>query len=246
MLAEKIAVVTGGSRGIGRAVARELARNGAKVLINYVRNAAAAEETCREIAATGSVASAFQADVSEEEGAQALITRAVEQWGGIDILVNNAGITRDKLLVNMSLDEWETVMATNLRGAFLCTKYTLKFMLRRRYGKVINITSISGILGNAGQANYAAAKAGLIGLTMSVAQEYGPRGICSNAVAPGFIDTEMTRAVPEEVQRQKVDQVLLRRYGLCADVAGAVLFLSSPMSDYVNGTVLRVDGGIRF
>ena len=244
VLAGQAAVVTGGSRGIGRAIALALAAEGCRVVINYHSNAAAAQQVVAEIEALGSQALAVQGDVSLAEQAQALIEQAQEAFGAVDILVNNAGITRDNLLMRMSEADWDAVLDTNLKGAYNCVRAVQRGMLRRRAGRIIQISSVSGLRGNAGQANYAAAKAGLIGFTKAVARELAPRGITANAVAPGFIETDMTHALGQEMMAQVQAQIPLQRLGRPQDVAAAVVFLASPQAAYITGQVLCVDGGL--
>jgi len=240
----RVAIVTGGSRGIGRAIALRLASEGCHVIVNYQRNSQAAEEVVQEICTRGGEAIAVQADVSQAEGAKQLAEAALNAYGTIDILVNNAGITRDGLLARMSEADWDAVIDTNLKGAFHCIKAVQRTMLRNRSGRIIQISSISGVRGNAGQANYSAAKAGLIGLTKSVARELASRNITVNAVAPGFVDTEMTRELGTVVIEQALSQVPLGRLGKPEDVAAAVAFLASPEAAYITGQVLGVDGGL--
>ena len=240
----RVAIVTGASRGIGRAVAMELALGGAKVVVNYRQNAAAAQEVVEHIRAGGGEAIAVEGDVSQHGAAEALVEAAIKSFGRLDILVNNAGIARDALVMRMSEADWEAVLATNLKGAFLCTRAALRPMLRARWGRIINVASVVGIMGNAGQANYAAAKAGLIGLTRAVAREVGSRGITVNAVAPGFIETEMTAALPDGLRQEVMKQIVLGRFGQPSDVAAVVSFLASERASYITGQVLNVDGGM--
>lgn len=238
------AVVTGASRGIGRAIALELARLGAPVAVNYAGRREAAEEVVDLITARGGRAVAIQADVAEPAEAQRLVGEAEALLGPVGILVNNAGITRDNLLLRMKEEDWEDVLKTNLSGVFHCTQAALRGMLKRRSGRIISIASIVGLTGNAGQANYAAAKAGIIGFTKSVAKEVASRGITVNAVAPGFIATEMTGKLPVEVQEAYRSRIPLGRFGEPEDVARAVAFLASEEAAYITGQVLAVDGGL--
>jgi 3-oxoacyl-[acyl-carrier protein] reductase len=239
-----VALVTGGSRGIGRAIALRLAAQGCRVVVNYHSNGQAAEQVVQEIAAAGGEALAVQADVSLAEGARQLVDAAIGAYGTVDILVNNAGITRDGLLMRMSEEDWDAVLDTNLKGAFHCIKAVQRIMLRNRSGRIIQISSISGVRGNAGQANYAAAKAGLIGLTKAMARELASRNITVNAVAPGFIDTDMTRGLGTDLVQQAIGQIPLGRLGTPQDVASAVAFFASPEAAYITGQVLGVDGGM--
>jgi 3-oxoacyl-[acyl-carrier protein] reductase len=241
---DKIAVVTGSSRGIGRAIAERLAGGGAKVVVNYRGNEAAAKEVVAHIKANGGDAIAVQADVSIVAEAEALIEAAKKAFGRIDILVNNAGTTRDTLIMRMSEEDWDVVIDTNLKGTFNCIKAVTRQMMRQKYGRIVNITSVAGIAGNAGQANYASAKAGLIGLTKTVAKELGSRGITCNAVAPGFVPTDLTASLPEELIQQAVERTPLGRTGTAEDMAAAVAFLASDEASYVTGQVLAVDGGL--
>ncbi len=244
MLSGKVAVVTGGSRGIGRAVCIALAKEGAKVAVNYAANARAADEVTAICKAFGTEAIAVKADVSIASESEALIKKTVSHFGSIDILVNNAGITRDNLIMRMSEEDFDQVMNVNLKSAFLCAKHTARFMLKQRKGRIINISSVVGIGGNAGQVNYAASKAGIIGLTKSLAKELAGRNITVNAVAPGFIETDMTGSLKENSVDQLVRGIPLNRLGSVEDVAEAVLFLAGESAGYITGQVLCVDGGM--
>lgn len=241
---DRIAIVTGGSRGIGRAIALELGRHGATVMVNYNSSADAAEQVVSEIKAGGGDGVAVQADVSDAEQAEALIKRAKDDYGKLDILVNNAGTTRDNLIARMKVEDFDTVINTNLRSAWVMCKAASRVMMRARYGRIINITSVSGIAGQAGQTNYSASKAGLIGLTRSLAREVGSRGVTVNAVAPGFIETDMTADLPEDMTAQLNAQIPLGRWGAPEDVAHAVAFLAGEGAGYITGAVLSVDGGL--
>ena len=243
-LAGKCAVVTGGGRGIGRAVCLALAAQGADVVVNYAGSAEAAGETAKACRALGVRAIAVQADVADEAQAAALVETAVRELGGVDILVNNAGITRDGLLLRMSEDDFTRVLDTNLKGAFHCMKAACRGMMRRRAGRIVNISSVVGVRGNAGQANYAASKAGLIGLSTSAAKELASRGITVNCIAPGFIDTAMTAALPEAVKEKLLAEIPMGRFGAAEDVAAAAAFLASDAAAYITGQVLCVDGGM--
>jgi len=239
----KVALITGGAQGIGRAIALALARQGARVAISDV-NLEKAQETCREIEALGGQALAVGGNVADAKAAENMVGRAVEKFGALDILVNNAGITRDGVLLRMKEEDWDSVMAVNLKGAYQCTRVALRFFLKRKGGKIVNIASVTGEMGNAGQSNYAASKAGLIGFTKSVAREYASRNIQVNAVAPGFIDTAMTQAIPQKDRDFLIKQIPMERLGTPEDVAEAVLFLASPAADYITGHVLNVNGGM--
>ncbi len=244
LLDGKVAIVTGASRGIGRATALRLAQEGAKVVVNYAGNRAAAEQTVGDIKQAGGEAILFQADVADAQAVGELVKAATAAFGRIDILVNNAGITRDNLLALMKEDDWDAVMNTNLKGIFNCTKAVAKIMIKQRAGKIINMTSVVGIMGNAGQTNYAAAKAGVIGFTKSAAKELAARGITVNAVAPGYITTDMSAAISEQAKADLAQKIPLSRLGKPEDVAEAVLFLASDAANYITGQTINVDGGM--
>ncbi len=243
-LSGKCAVVTGGSRGIGRAIALRLAEQGANVAFSFRGNAEAAHATQADVAALGRQAIAIQADVAQPESADALIREALEFLGKVDILVNNAGITRDDLIMRMSFEAWRAVIDTNLSGAFYATKAVTRPMLRARSGRIINITSVSGQAGQMGQANYSSAKAGLIGLTKATARELASRGITVNAVAPGFVVTELTQDLPQELKDELIRRTPLGRFGEAVEIANAVAFLASDEAAFITGQVLAVDGGL--
>ncbi len=243
-LSDKVAVVTGGSRGIGKAISIALAQAGAIVNIIYASKEDAALETRGEIAQLGGNAEIYKCNVADENMVEETLKKVVDKFGKIDILVNNAGINRDTLLLRMSVDDWESVMETNLKGAFLMTKYSIKYMIKGGYGRVINIGSVVGLTGNIGQANYAASKAGLIGFTKAIAIEYGSRKITSNLVAPGYIETEMTGSLLQNIRENFLNKIVLKRSGKPEDVANAVLFLASPLASYITGDVIVVDGGL--
>ena len=239
----QVALVTGSGRGIGRAIALTLAEHGAKVVVNDVVEESA-EQVATEIEAIGVTAMPVVADITSEDEVKAMVAAIMDRFGQIDILVNNAGITQDNLLMRMSEEQWDAVLAVNLTGAFLCTKAVARPMLKARRGRIINIASVVGLTGNVGQANYSSSKGGLIALTKSTAQELGSRGITCNAVAPGFIETEMTGRLSDEAREQMLGRVPLGRPGQPEDVAGAVVFLAGPAAAYITGQVLTVDGGM--
>lgn len=244
MLTGKNALVTGAGRGIGKAIALELAAKGAFVIVNYNGSKEAAEQTVAEIKAAGGDAIAYQCSVSDYEACGAMITALIKEYAHIDILVNNAGITRDGLLMKMSEEDFDAVINTNLKGCFNTICHMSRYFLKQRAGKIINISSVSGILGNAGQANYSASKAGVIGLTKAVARELASRDINVNAVAPGFVETDMTDALSDSVKENLKSQIPLGKIGHPQDIAKAVAFLASPDANYITGQVLSVDGGM--
>ncbi|MBU4269191.1 MAG: 3-oxoacyl-[acyl-carrier-protein] reductase [Acidobacteria bacterium] len=237
------AIVTGGARGIGKAIARRLAKEGMNIVISDIMGEEAVK-TAREIEATGVRTLAVTTDVSKSHDAEELIKQTMAAFGSVDILVNNAGITRDNLSIRMGESDWDLVMSINLKGTFLCSQFAAKEMMKKRFGRIVNLASVSGILGTAGQANYAASKAGIIALSKSMARELGGRNITVNAVAPGFILTEMTKKLPENVKEAYITQIALKRAGTPEDVAEAVYFLASPAAQYITGTVLNVSGGL--
>ena len=244
ILADKVAFVTGASRGIGRAIALRLASDGAKVALNFASNSAKAESVKNEIESAGGTAMLVQGDVSNFETVTELIKQVVDAWSRIDILINNAGITRDNLLLKMSVDDFDKVIATNLKGVFNCTKAVTKLMMKQRGGRIVNMSSVVGLKGNISQANYAAAKAGIIGFTKSAARELASRGVTVNAVAPGLINTDMTAALSEKVKEVMLQEIPAGRMGTPEDVANAVAFLVSDQAAYITGQVLAVDGGM--
>jgi 3-oxoacyl-[acyl-carrier protein] reductase len=243
-LTNRVALITGASRGIGRAIAIQLAQDGFDIVVNYHKNEAAAQKVVDEITELGGSAMALQADVSQADQASNLIEETVKAMGRLDVLVNNAGIAHDQLLVRLNLQDWERMINTNLSSVFYCCQVAVKPMMKQRFGKIINISSIVGITGNIGQAHYAAAKSGVIGLTRSIASEYGKRGITANVIAPGFIDTDMTKEMSYQHQQKIMERIVLGRLGTPEDVAGAASFLASSRADYITGQVIRVDGGM--
>ncbi|MCX8084868.1 MAG: 3-oxoacyl-[acyl-carrier-protein] reductase [Calditerrivibrio sp.] len=246
MFKDKVVLVTGASRGIGKAIARDFAANGAKVCINYASSEQPALQFKDELISQGYVAEAFKCDVADENEVKDMFDRIEEKFGYVDVLVNNAGITRDNIIMRMKSDEWDSVINTNLKGAFNCLKAASKGMMKKRYGKIINISSVVAFSGNVGQANYISSKSGLIGLTKSAAIELAGRGIRVNAIAPGFIETEMTKDLPEDVKNAMLSRILLGYFGKAEDVSKACLFLASSDADYITGTVLHVNGGMYF
>ncbi len=243
-LSGKVALVTGAGRGIGRACALKLAEAGARVVVNYHASETAAQEVAGVITGAGGEARIIKADVSLPDEVDAMVNGLIKDWGRIDILVNNAGITRDNLMMRMSQDEWDSVLDTNLRSAYFTSRAVLRTMLRNRWGRIINLSSVVGLTGNAGQANYAAAKAGLIGFTKSLAKEVGSRNITANAVAPGFIETDITAGLPATLKAEMLKLIPAERYGQPDDVANVVLFLASDLAAYVTGQVVNADGGM--
>lgn len=240
----RVALVTGGSRGIGRAISLALAEDGHQVAVNYSSRSEAAEQVVKEIESVGGIALAVQADVSDRYSVERLFATVSEELGPVEILVNNAGIRRDKLLIRMEPEDWDEVMAVDLRSVYLCTRAALRGMLKGRWGRIIAISSVAGLAGNAGQANYAAAKAGLIGFTKSVAKEMGTRGITANVVAPGFVETELTSDLSEEKRERARSMIALGRWGTPAEIASVVGYLASDDSSYVTAQVIVVDGGL--
>ncbi|PNU23032.1 beta-ketoacyl-ACP reductase [Bacillus stratosphericus] len=244
MLTNKTAVVTGASRGIGRSIAIDLAKSGANVVVNYSGNEAKANEVVDEIKALGQQAFAVKADVSNAEEVQSMMKQAIDTFGSIDILVNNAGITKDNLLMRMKENEWDDVININLKGVFNCTKAVTRQMMKQRSGRIINLASVVGVCGNPGQANYVAAKAGVIGLTKTTAKELATRHITVNAVAPGFISTDMTDKLDENVRTEMLKQIPLARFGAPEDISNVVVFLASEGAGYITGQTIQVDGGM--
>ena len=244
MLENKVALVTGAGRGIGRAIAIALAEEGAEVIVNYNGSEERAKEVKQTIEENGGKASIYKCNVSDFEACETMIREIVKEHGHLDILVNNAGITKDGLIMKMKEEDFDRVLNVNLKGNFNTIRHSARQMLKQRSGKIINISSVSGILGNVGQANYAASKAGVIGLTKTMARELGSRGITVNAIAPGFVDTEMTEVLSEEIRENACKQIILGRFGKPEDIANAAVFLASDKADYITGQVISVDGGM--
>ena len=244
MLKNKIALITGAGRGIGRAIAIALAKEGAEVVINYNGSEERAKEVKQTIEENGGKASIYKCNVSDFTACEAMIKDIVKEYGHLDILVNNAGITKDGLIMKMKEEDFDSVLNVNLKGTFNTIRHSARQMLKQRSGKIINISSVSGILGNVGQANYAASKAGVIGLTKTMARELGRRGITVNAIAPGFVDTEMTEVLSEEIRENACKQIILGRFGKPEDIANTAVFLASDKADYITGQVISVDGGM--
>lgn len=244
MLKNKIALITGAGRGIGRAIAIALAKEGAEVVINYNGSEERAKEVKQTIEENGGKASIYKCNVSDFVACEAMIKDIVKEYGHLDILVNNAGITKDGLIMKMKEEDFDSVLNVNLKGTFNTIRHSARQMLKQRSGKIINISSVSGILGNVGQANYAASKAGVIGLTKTMARELGSRGITVNAIAPGFVDTEMTEILSEEIRENACKQIILGRFGKPEDIANTAVFLASDKADYITGQVISVDGGM--
>lgn len=243
-LKDKKVLITGSSRGIGAEIAKKMAHLGAEVTLNYAHSQTRAEEVKKEIEAAGGTAHVVQADVSDFDEAAELVKTAYSKMDGLNVLINNAGITRDKLLLRMKEEDWDQVLDINLKGVFNCTKNAVRYLLKAENGKLINLSSVVGINGNAGQANYSAAKAGIVGFTKTMAKELASKGVCSNAIAPGFIDTEMTDELSENIKEGVINQVPLARFGKAEEVADLAAFLASDNANYINGEVIKIDGGM--
>ncbi|SCY84908.1 3-oxoacyl-[acyl-carrier-protein] reductase [Alkaliphilus peptidifermentans] len=243
-LSGKTALVTGGSRGIGKAISKALAQAGANIIINYTSNKEAADKVVEEIEELGVKGLAVKANVADSNDVKGMMEEIEGHFDGVDILVNNAGITRDNLFMRMKDEEWQQVMDVNLNGIFFCTKAVIRRMMKQKYGKIINMSSVVGVMGNAGQANYCASKAGVIGLTKSLAKELAVKGINVNAIAPGFIDTDMTSVLTDNIKEELLSHIPLKRYGKPEDIANLVVFLSSENANYITGQVIHVDGGM--
>lgn len=244
ILKKKNALVTGGSRGIGRAIAIELSKQGANVIITYNSSKEKAKEVIKEIEKNGVKGLAIKANVSSEEDVKNMMKTIKSQFDSIDVLVNNAGVTKDNLLVRMKSEDWDEVINTNLKGVYLCTKAVARGMMKKRYGKIVNVASVVGISGNAGQGNYSASKAGVIGFTKSIAKELGSRGINVNGVAPGFVETDMTEVLSEDIKEQSLKMIPLKRFAKPEDIANVVVFLCSEKANYITGQIINVDGGM--
>lgn len=243
-LENKVALITGGSRGIGKEIALELSKNGVNIAISYINNEEMARTVIEQVRKNGVKGIMVKANVSKEEEVLYMIKTIEEELGSIDILVNNAGVTKDNLLIRMKTEEWDEVIDVNLKGTYLCTKAVTRSMMKKRYGKIINITSIVGITGNPGQGNYSASKAGVIGFTKSMAKELASRGIRVNAIAPGFVETDMTEVLKEDIKEEMLKTIPLKRFGNPKDIANLAVFLSSCNSDYITGQIISVDGGM--
>lgn len=243
-LQNRVALVTGGTTGIGKKISEDLAKNNCNVAVNYYVGDAEAEEFVKELNKLGVKAIAYKADVSNFDESKVMIDKIVKDFGSLDIVVNNAGITRDGLILRMSEDQFDSVINTNLKGVFNIIKHSSKYLLRSKAGRIINISSVSGIMGNVGQVNYAASKAGVIGITKTLAREFAARNVTVNAVAPGFIETEMTKKLPEDIINSVIDQIPLKQFGEPEDISNLVLFLASDLAKYITGTVIQVDGGL--
>ncbi|MFO7815095.1 MAG: 3-oxoacyl-[acyl-carrier-protein] reductase [Halanaerobiales bacterium] len=244
LLRDEVALVTGSSRGIGAATAIKLAEEGADLVINYNSDRESAEDTAEKVRELGRKTLIVQGNVADSSDAKNLIKSTIDEYGKIDILVNNAGITKDGLLLRMKDKDFSNVLDVNLKGTFNCTKNAIRYMMKQRHGKIVNLSSVVGLMGNAGQANYAASKAGIVGFSKSVAKEVSKRGINVNVVAPGYIDTEMTEELPSQVKEDMLDNIPLNRFGEVEDVANVILFLVSPLASYVNGQTINIDGGM--